>query len=82
MKIKDLQIGTIFTVPSNPQWGIMMVSLLREEKKKVYVSLTGNCWTHNHNPMLDDDIEVEIRHEVKELLDHVKRSVIIKHYSS
>lgn len=83
MKIKDLPLGTIFTVPSMPQWGIMMISLLRDGKNTVvYVSLTGNNWTHLKNPTLDDDLEVEVLHEVTKMLDHVKRSVILKNYSS
>lgn len=83
MKIKDLPIGTIFTVPSMPQWGIMMVSLLRNgENTTVFVSLTGNSWTHLKNPTLDDELEVQVLPELKTMINHVKASVILKHYSA
>ena len=83
MKIKDLPIGTIFTVPTMPQRGIMMLSLLRgTEHEKLIVSLSGNCWSHRINTVLDDDLEVEVLDEVKKMLQHIKRSVIIEYYSS
>lgn len=82
MKIKDLPVGTIFTVPSMPQWGIMMISLLRNsESTTVFVSLTGNCWTHLKNPTLDDELEVQVLPELHMMINHVKASVMLKHYS-
>lgn len=68
-RIKDLPIGTIFTVPSMPQWGVMMTSLLRDDKStRVLVSLTGNCWTHMKDRTLDDELEAEILPELKVII--------------
>lgn len=79
MNFKDLSIGTIFFVPSMPQWGIMMKSWIRTDKGSVvFVSLTGNCWTHLTNPMLDDELQVIPLPELKFVIDHLNSSITLK----
>jgi len=77
MKLKELPTGTIFYVPSMPQWGIMMTSLLREDNHKpIIVCLRGNKWTWNHE-LIDDGLEVELLPEAEVILNHIQRSIFL-----
>lgn len=70
MKIKDLKVGDIFRVPSMRQWGIMMKSYHRDDKKIIFVSLSGNRWAHNEY-LHDSDIECVLLNGISEVIRQI-----------
>lgn len=70
-KIKDLKVGDIFSIPSAPQWGIMIKTRIRGEKKEIFVCLKGNRWAHPIS-LFNTDIEVNIESYLDVLLKHLK----------
>lgn len=72
MKIKDLKTGDIFSVTSMPQWGIMMKSKYRATGKTIFVSLTGNRWSHDENTVLDNELDCVKEDAVSTILNRLK----------
>lgn len=73
MTVKELKTGDIFKVKDMPQWGIMMVSFIRETKERVYVSLSGNRWTHKAG--LLDEQEVTKLESISTVINMYSRGV-------
>jgi hypothetical protein len=71
MKLIELPIGSIFEVPTMPQWGIMMISWNRHSSSKILVSLTGNRRAHEID-LLDNELEVTRLPQVEFILNRLK----------
>lgn len=70
MKYSELKIGDIFSIPSMPQWGLMMRSYYRDGKVQIDVSLTGNRWAHDIE-RFDDDEDVVLHEDISSVIKMV-----------